>query len=260
MVRDLFEDIYRNEPLDPVGAVRRGMQPALRRRFYNTVTVAEEGESGFHLALDGRPVRTPARHALAAPSRAIAEAIASEWRTQGDFIDPRTMPLTRLANAIIDGVAHAPARVAAEAEKYLASDLVFYRAADPEGLVARQSQAWDPLLDWARDAFGARFMLAQALVFVAQPEAALAAMRAAIPRDAWRLGAFYSIVTLTGSFLIALAVLHGRLSIEAAWDAAHVDEDWNMDFWGRDELALQRRAARFCEAQAAAKVLALLRD
>ncbi len=176
------------------------------------------------------------------------------------------MPLTRLANSIIDGVADAAAPVAAETAKYLASDLLFYRASTPEGLVARQAAAWDPLIAWAHAALGARFVLGEGLAYVAQPNAALEAARAAIPYDTsnvkeiWKLGALHSITTLTGSALIALAVLRGRLSIDDAWSAAHVDEDWNMDTWGRDEIALERRAFRFAEMQAAGKVLALLGD
>src|SRR5262245_58795387 len=106
-MRDIFDHLFRNEPLDPTEAARRGMRPQLRRRFYEQVSVAE-GEGGFGIALDGRPVRTPRRRALAAPARALAEALADEWRAQAETIDPMTMPLTRLANAIIDGVADAP--------------------------------------------------------------------------------------------------------------------------------------------------------
>jgi len=256
-VHDLFEEIFAHQPLDPTEAARRGMRPHLRRRFYARAEVAE-GEGGFAVLLDGRPVKTPARRTLAAPTRGLAEALAAEWEAQRDVVDPAKMPLTRLANSIIDGVADAPAAVAAEAEKYLASDLVCYRAEGPDGLVARQAGAWDPVIAWAREALGARFVVAAGMVFVVQPDAALAAARAALPRDPWRLGAFHAVTTLTGSALIALAVLNGRLGVEEAWRAAHVDEDWNMDFWGRDELALERRAARYAEMQAACLVLRTL--
>jgi len=262
-MRDIFEELFQNEPLDPTEAARRAMRPQRRRRFYEQVSVVE-GEGGFGIALDGRPVKTPARRPLAAPTLPLAEALAAEWRAQAEYIDPSAMPLTRLANSIIDGVADAPQAVAAEVEKYLASDLVFYRAEGPEKFIARQAAAWDPLIAWAREALGARFVLAQGLVFVAQPDEALAAACGAIPRDPsgakalWRIGALHSITTLTGSALIALAVLCGRLSVDDAWAAAHVDEDWNMEIWGRDELALERRAFRFAEMRAAAKVLELL--
>jgi chaperone required for assembly of F1-ATPase len=192
---------------------------------------------------------------LAAPTPAIAAAIAAEWEAQRELIDPATMPLTRLANSIIDGIADAEVPVAAEIEKYLASDLLFYRATSPQKLRDRQAQQWDPILAWARDALGADFKLGDGIVHVAQPEAALKAAAAAIPTDPWQLGAVHVATTLTGSALIALALLRGRLTAEAAWQAAHVDEDWNMEQWGKDEMALERRAFRFAELQAAATVL-----
>lgn len=253
-MRDIFEDLDR-DILDPTEAARRNMRPKLRKRFYQR---AETGEGApFPVLLDGRSIKTPAGNALAFPSRALAEAVAAEWDAQRENIDPAAMPLTRLANSIIDGVRAALAPVTEEVAKYLGSDLVCYRADTPEGLVARQAQHWDPILDWARS-HGARFVLAGGVMFVAQPDHAIAAARAMIPSDPWRLGAVNVVTTLTGSALIALALAQGRLTVEAAWDAAHVDEDWNMSLWGRDELALDRRAKRFAEMQAAGTVLALV--
>ena len=263
-MRDIFQDIFQGEPSDPTEMARRNMRAPQRQRFYERVDVAQ-GEGAHRLLLDGKPVRTPARRLLAAPRQELAEMLAAEWRAQREIIDPANMPATRLANSIIDGVADKPEPVAAEVKKYLASDLVFYRAASPEGLVALQSAAWDPLIDWARDTLGARFVCTQELTFVAQSEAALKAAGGAIPRettnidDLWRLGALHAVTTLTGSALIALAVLHGRLTAEEAWAAAHVDEDWNMGIWGQDQQALERRAFRFGEMQAAAVVLGALR-
>ena len=209
-MRDLFEDVFKNQPLDPSEMARRSMRPQLRRRFYERVEI-EAADGAFRILLDGRPVRTPARHPLAAPTQALAQALAAEWEAQRDMIDPAMMPLTRLANTIIDGVVAAPAAVTAEVERYLACDLVFYRAPGPAGLVARQDAAWDPVLAWARDALGARFVLAQGIIFVAQPPQALAAASAAIPPAPWPLGALHSITTLTGSALIALALVGRRL-------------------------------------------------
>jgi chaperone required for assembly of F1-ATPase len=258
-MRDIFEDIFKNQSLDPVEAARRALRPQLRKRFYQDADVAEGASGGFALRLDGRPVKTPARRDLAAPTRALAEALAQEWRAQREVIDPATMPLTRLANSIIDGVADNAGAVAADVAKYLGSDLVCYRADTPEGLVARQARQWDPVVEWARDALGARFVLAAGgLMHVRQPEEALAAARRAIPTDIWRLGAVQSITTLTGSALIALALAARRLSVDEAWAAAHVDEDWQMEKWGRDDQALERRAFRFAEMQAAGKVLELV--
>lgn len=262
-MKELFETLNAESPLDPNEAARRSLRPSVRRRFYTTAGVEEapgEADAPFGVVLDARPVRTPARRLLGAPRRRIAEAIAAEWEAQGDVIDPASMPLTRLANAIIDGVAPAPGPAADEIAKYLGSDLVFYRADAPAGLVKRQADAWDPLLAWARETLGARFICFEGVVFARQPESALAAARAAIPREPWALGALNSITTLTGSALIALALAAGQLSVEEAWAAAHVDEDWNMQQWGEDSQALQRRAARFAEMQAAAFVLGAMRD
>ena len=252
-MRDLFETI----PLDdPVTAARRGARPALRPRFYARRPACRRPGLAMRVTLDGKPVRTPARRPLAAPNAALAQAIAAEWEAQRELIDPAKMPLTRLANAIIDGVAEKPGPVAAEIEKYLASDLLFYRAASPQELRERQAAHWDPILAWARDTLGAHFKLGEGVVHVAQPDAALKAAAAAIPTDPWRLGAVHVVTTLTGSALIALAVARGALSAEAAWQAAHVDEDWNMAQWGKDEMALERRAFRHAEFAAAAMVLA----
>jgi chaperone required for assembly of F1-ATPase len=256
-MRDIFDDISKNQPLDPTEAARRNMRPQLRKRFYSAVSV-EKGPAGYGVLLDGRPVKTPARRTLAAPTEALAQALADEWEAQREVVDPAAMPLTRLANSIIDGVADAPAAVRAEVAKFMGSDLVCYRAGNPDGLVARQMQHWNPIIAWARDALGARFVLGEGVMFVAQPEEALAAAARAIPDDPWRLGAVNAITTLTGSALIALAVAQGHLSADDAWAATHVDEDWNMQQWGRDEQALERRAAREAEMKAAARVLALL--
>src|SRR5258706_9042597 len=257
-MRDLFEDIFKNAPLDPTQAARRAVRPHLRRRFYQQADV-EEADGEFRIVLDGRLVKTPARRTLATPKRALAQALAAEWNAQRDVIDPAKMPLTRLANTIIDGVIDSPSPVRLDVERYLACDLVFYRAPGPAGLVMRQGRAWDPVLAWAREALCAGFVLGEGIAFVEQPAQALAAASSAIPQHPWRLGALHSITTLTGSALIALALAHNAFSVDAAWSAAHVDEDWNMEFWGRDELALERRAARFAEMQAAATVLEAVR-
>jgi|SRR5208282_29495 len=250
-MRELFENI---PTVNPMEAARRGARPVLRRRFYDKAATAAVA-GGYAVRLDDKPVRTPGRRVLAAPTLALAAAVAVEWQAQRDLIDPAKMPLTRLVTTIVDGVADAPGPVAAEIGKYLASDLLFYRVGAPPGLVERQARHWDPILTWAREALGARFRLGEGIIHVAQPEAALAAARAAIPDDPWRLGAVHAATTLTGSALIALALLRAQLTAHEAWQAAHLDEDWNMAQWGRDEPALVRRAFHFAELQAAATVL-----
>ena len=255
-MRDIFDDIYKNNPLDPEEAVRRSTRVDLRKRFYETAAI-DESEGRFRILLDGKPVKTPARRVLAAPTRALAQAVADEWDAQKDVIDPSHMPLTRLSNSIIDGVADAPGLVAGEIEKYLGSDLLFYRADGPEGLIQAQERHWDPVVAWARDHLGACFILAEGVVFAPQPEEAIAAARRAIPKNPWILGAVHSLTTLTGSALLALALAAGQLDAEAAFAAAHVDEDWNFAAWGRDEAAASRRAIRYAEMQAAMRVLKL---
>ncbi len=253
-MRDIFEDIFKSDPLDPMEAARRHARPALRKRFCRKAAVVPDG-SLFAVTLDGRPVRTPARRLLAAPTRELAQLIADEWEEQGEVIDPARMPLTRLANSIIDGVADEAAAVAAEIVKFLGSDLLFYRADGPEGLTDRQARAWDPLVHWAARALGARFIMVEGVVFAAQPEEAVAAAARAIPTDVWRLGAVHSVMTLTGSALLALALAEGAVSLDDSWAAAHVDEDWQMEQWGRDALAMERREHRYAEMKAAAAVL-----
>lgn len=258
-MRDIFDDIFTNQPLDPNEAARRAMRPNLRKRFYARAEAGtEKGEGGFAVLLDGKPVRTPARRPLAAPSHALAQALAEEWNAQADVIDPGRMPLTRLANAVIDAVAERPEPVTEEIAKYLGNDLLLYRADAPEGLVAKETEMWNPVLSWARDELGARFIQVQGVIHAAQPPGTLAAACAGIPADVWRLGAVSSITTLTGSALLALALAHRAIDVETAWAAAHVDEDWQMSQWGRDEMALARRAFRYTEMQAAAAVLALI--
>jgi chaperone required for assembly of F1-ATPase len=253
-MRDLFEPGEGATPADPTKSARQPVRSALRNRFFKDVGTSQVPQ-GFAVTLDGKPVRTPAGHILAAPRPQIADALRAEWDAQAKTIDPAYMPLTRLANAIVDGLADRPEAAVADVIKYLGSDLLFYRADGPAGLVAKQAAAWDPIVRWAADELGARFMLAEGIVHVGQPERAIAAARAAIPADGWIVGALHSITTLSGSALLALALLRKFANADTIWRAAHVDEDWNFETWGFDELAVARRAAREAEFRAAALVL-----
>jgi chaperone required for assembly of F1-ATPase len=258
-MRSLLEDLEQGTAANPIEAARRAMRPALPKRFYKEAAVGERNGQ-FVLLLDGKPARTPARNPVAMPSRALAEAVTAEWNALGDTIDPKRMPLTRLVNVAIDRVANETDAVIAETAKYAGSDLLCYRAGDPAGLAALQAREWDPVLAWVREEFGVRFTLAEGVNFVAQPEESLAAVRAEVERYAapFPLAALATATALTGSVLLALALARGRLSADAAWAAAHVDEDWNIAQWGEDAEAARRRAARRAEFDAAAKVLALL--
>jgi len=217
------------------------------------------GQVAFRLLLDGKPVRTPAKRELALPTRALADAVAAEWEAQGERIDPATMPLTKLANAIIDGVIARQAEVRAEIVKYAGSDLLCYRAEGPEELIRRQCESWDPVLDWVRERHGAALAIVDGIMPAQQPAAVSQAIaRALEPHGPFELAAIHVMTTLMGSALLALAHAHGRLSAEAAWSAAHVDEDWQISKWGEDAEAKARRDRRWAEMQAASRLLALV--
>lgn len=217
----------------------------------------EPEEGGFTLRLDGMRAMTPGKKPLAVPDPALAEAIAAEWRAQADTIEPGSMPVTRLANTAIDGVAFRLADVREEICAYAGSDLLCYRAAEPEALAARQNEAWNPVIAWAEQRFGVRFALAEGMVHVAQPDAAMAALAAELRLydDPFRLAGLHLATTLSGSAILALALAEGAIDVEAAWRAAHVDEDWNVDRWGVDAEAADRRARRYTDFRAAALAL-----
>src|SRR5262249_38770489 len=162
-----------------------------------------------------------------------AQAIAAEWRAQGGGVGPPKMPLTRLPNLIIHGGGGKPPPGGAGVAQNFRNRLCGFRPHPPHRPGLRGSELWEPILACARDTPGARFALAEGVTFLPQPEAAIAAARRAIPSDPWRLGAVHAIMTLTGSALIALALARGALTCDSAWTAAHVDEDWNMEQWGR---------------------------
>jgi chaperone required for assembly of F1-ATPase len=253
-MRELFEEGLGPSPLDPGEAVRQSTRTVQRKRFYTRASMNETPD-GFAILLDDKSVRTPSRKQLIVPKREIAAAIVEEWEAQRDVINPMAMPLTRLANSVIDAVVDRVDAVADDIAKYFGSDLLFYRAGHPEALVAREAAQWDPVLFWAAEALGAHFILAEGIMHVRQPDQAVAAARAALPTDPWTIAAMHLVTTLTGSALLALALMRGRLTADEVWAAAHVDEDWNGEQWGVDEEVAARRAARLVDFRAAAAVL-----
>jgi chaperone required for assembly of F1-ATPase len=256
-MRELFDEASGKSPLDPEESVRRTTRAPHRKRFYARADVVE-APNGFAITLDGKPIRTPSGRQVVAPTAEIAAAIAAEWNAQQETINPLTMPLTRLANSVIDAVVDRVDAVTEDVAKYFQSDLLFYRAGHPEALVAREAAHWDPLLFWAADALGAHFILAEGIVHVRQPNSAIDAARAALPGDPWSIAALHVITTLTGSALLALALMHGVIDQDQVWAAAHVDEDWNIEKWGVDDEVAARRAARLVDFRAAASVLKAL--
>jgi chaperone required for assembly of F1-ATPase len=196
---------------------------------------------------------------LQLPSSGLAGAIAAEWAGQGERVDPQQMPLTKLANTAIDRIARNENRVMLEILNYAGTDLVCYRAAEPDSLVMRQGEYWDPILTWAEETLGARFSSVQGITHRVQSEDTLAAMTRYLQKfDAMQLAALHTLTTLTSSAIIPLAMERRALDPERAWLAVHVDEDWQMERWGRDEEAAERRARHKLEFDAAVKFLTLL--
>ncbi len=215
-----------------------------RRRFYKTVDLSQAGG----ILLDGKPVRTPMKAALVLPTVELARAVAGEWEAQGEKIVPATMPLTRLANTAIDRVSPDRPRIVAEMLDFAGSDLTCYRAEAPPDLVERQALAWNPVLAWAAASLDATFLVTAGIVHRPQTEAALKAVRSHLDGlDPFVLTALHNLMTLTGSLLISAMTLAGKLEPEAAWLAAHTDEDYQIAQWGEDTEARQRRNLRHRE-------------
>jgi chaperone required for assembly of F1-ATPase len=228
------------------------------KRFYKDVTVTPDG-AGFGVQLDGKPLKPPSRAPLVLPSEALAKAIAREWRGQGEELDMTSMPLTRLAFAAVDTV---PKQRAAMIEHLLGfgrSDLVCYRAEFPDVLIARQAAAWDPLLAWLAQAHGAKLAVTSGIKHVAQPDDTMEALRRVLASlTDYELAALQAATSITGSLTIALALLAGKLTAAQAFDAAHVDEHFQAEQWGRDEAAEARRAGLRSELDSAERFLNLI--
>lgn len=228
------------------------------KRFWTNVALTEQ-EGGWAVALDARLLKTPARATLVVQPRAMAEAIAAEWRACGEEIDPRAMPLTGLANAAVDHVAPDARRFAADLARYAEGDLTCYRADHPPGLIAAQAAAWDPLLDWARRRYDVDFKVVTGIVHVDQPPATVARLTAALDSATpFELAALSPIVTIGGSLIAALALFERAVDVKTAWAAVSVDERWQIEQWGDDAEAVASLANRRADFAAAARFLELL--
>jgi len=228
------------------------------KRFWKHVAVERE-DGGWTIKLDDRPVKTPARAALLVPTQALGNAIAEEWRSVGEMIDPRAMPLTGLANAAIDRVAPDREAFAHGLANYAEADLACYRAEGPRELAARQEKSWDDLLGWARRRFDVDFATTSGLMHVAQPQATVERLAHAVAAlDPFRLAGLSPLVTVGGSLIAALAVLEKAQTAEQAWDAVSIDERWQLEQWGSDAEAEQALENRRRDFFAAARFLELL--
>jgi chaperone required for assembly of F1-ATPase len=229
------------------------------KRFYRAATAAAT-EGAFSVLLDAKPMLTPAKNPMILPRLALAEAMAEEWRAQGATVTPLALPLTRLAATAIDRIAPRREEVIAEIVKYAATDLLCYRASDPPALAARQAASWQPLLDWAEQRFAARLAATDSILPITQPPAALAALRQAVAeRDAMALAALHLATTTCGSVVLGLAVIEERLSPEAAFETAQLDESFQIERWGEDAEQTRRRAALQEDIALAARFAGLLR-
>ena len=225
------------------------------KRFWKDVSV--DPDRGIRL--DGKPVRTPGKQPLILPNAALAEAVGEEWRAVGEGaeIDPRAMPLTGLANAATERID--PAAFAAALAAFGESDLLCYRAEGPDDLVARQAALWDPLLDWARTRYDVHFEIAAGVMHRPQPPATIARLAEAVSaRNAWQLAGLSPIVTIGGSLVAALALDEGAATPEQVWRAVELDEDWQAEQWGRDELSLGALESRRRDFNAGVRFLGLL--
>jgi len=225
------------------------------KRFYKEVRVAPD----FSIELDGKPVKTPAKATLASPTHKLAEAIAQEWREQGEVIRPSDMILTRLANTAIDRIEALRDDIAAELLGFGRNDLLCYRANEPDELVMRQRAGWDPLLEWARLTLGADLKTTQGIGHVAQDARAIAALERVLRlQDCWTLAGLQTATTITGSLVLALALAQG-LSAADAFQLSHIDDLFQAEKWGRDAEAEKRLRRRAFELEMAGRFMALAR-
>lgn len=228
------------------------------KRFYKDVIV-RPAEGGFGIALDERILKTPGKVALVLPQTELAEAIAAEWRAQGDKIIPASMPLTKLANTAIDRTAAQRGDVCEQLLGFGRSDVVCYRAEIPVDLLQRQMKVWDPILDWAETSFGARLKTGQGIGFIEQDDAAMDALRRALATaDNFRLTGLYNAAAILGSLVLALALDTGRMTPEEAFLAAHLDEVYQAEKWGEDWEAADRKAGKRKELNDVARFLQLI--
>lgn len=245
----------------PTGSKVLGREAvALPKRFYATVATTAVERGGHAVLLDGRPIKTPKKSQVIVPSRALADALAAEWQAQTENIDPSTMPITRLVNTTLDAVTPNLHAVRADLVDFAGSDALCYRAGEPAALAERQAQVWDPILAWADQALGAKFVTQVGIIHKPQPATTLTAIaRETATYSAWEIAPLHVMTTITGSVVLALAVKHGAIGLDAAWAAAHVDEDWQISTWGDDDDAQHRRNRRWLEIQASTAMLETLR-
>ena len=234
-------------------------ETAVPKRFWTTTSVTERAE-GFGIALDGRPVRTPLKRELEIPTRALADAISAEWNAQGEKVDPGSMPLTRYMNSVVDSISDNREAIVDTVAAYADTDMLCYRATHPQPLIEKQASVWDAYLTWVAQAYGAPMVVTQGILPVEQPEATLTALRQRVTaHDDTSLAALHDLTALSGSLVLALAVSDEHVTPEVAWSASRVDENWQVEQWGEDDLATTTAERKRGEFANAARLLMLSR-
>ncbi|WP_455478252.1 ATP12 family chaperone protein [Bartonella sp. B10] len=256
----MYENLdYFDMPLNKNNSIHKtqklSCQP-LPKRFYKKVKITCE-ERGFSILLDECPVKTPAKHQFLVPTKVFAELVAQEFENQKEVMDPVKMPITRFVNTVIDGIAGNMQVLFEDLLRFVACDMIFYRAKSPKELVQRQCQQWDPLLDWIEEELGSRFNVTEGLMYIEQPRESIQAVSNYLRRveSPYMLAALHTMTTLTGSVIIAFAIAARKIDPDYAWDIAHLDENWTMEQWKTDEETLARRAHKQAEFNAAVTII-----
>jgi len=196
----------------------------------------------WHVALDGKPMRVPGGAVLRVQHERLALAMAEEWQAAPAEMSFEDVPLTRLAGTLEERVAVDPQPVIDSLAAYAQSDLLCYRADQPPALVQRQAQVWQPWLDWAARRYDAKLLVTSGIIYVTQPPASLALLRAAVAaQSAAVLTALGVAVPAMGSLVLGLALAEGEIDAVHAYEASVLDELFQAEFWGDDTEAVARR-------------------
>ncbi|MGI9352354.1 MAG: ATP12 family chaperone protein [Rhizobiaceae bacterium] len=258
-MREILEDAEGAAERGEVGpgkANRGRDKPSFPKRFYKSVS-AKQADGGFSVFLDDKPVKTPGRHALLLPTAESADLVMREWQAVETEINPLLMPVTRLVNTAVDGVANEIQAVMEDIVRYASSDLLLYRAESPQELIDNQTKLWDPILDWLAEEIDAHFETGEGIMHVPQSKQAISQFGTRLEAHAnpFRITCLHTFTSLSGSAIIALALAEEQLDATTAWKAAHVDEDWNISLWGEDYEAGERRKQRWTDFEAADRLL-----
>jgi len=256
---ETLEDIEKAAVKDPMRVASLSAKSQLRKRFYEQATVFSDAKN-INIHLDGKSIKTPGGEVLSLPNIHVGELVVEEWNRQEERIDPQTMPVTRLINTSIDGVSKDMQPVKNDIIQFAGSDLLCYRADSPEELIANQQQYWDSLIEWAGSSLGAAFSVQTGIMHVSQSNECIAAFGEHVNpiETPALLTALHSLTAISGSAIIAMAIYKGEIDLAYGWNAAHVDEDWQISQWGEDSDAQAFRAARKLEFEAAIQLLEAL--